>query len=166
MFLQWLLHTKPNLVNEGETSLQCENVPQCWRLVNGAALFFQMLLSFWGLLNNCACKKKITTKTSKFYNRIKCHRVFGIAEYCIMLHSTVFQVSWKYLCTVLGSPWAPIHSCNGRIWSHAVYSGNILVEICEIFMCKVISRMNVLPIILSWIIYSSLGERTAVAQLF
>lgn len=29
VFLQWLLPTKPSLVNEAEMSLQCEKVPKC-----------------------------------------------------------------------------------------------------------------------------------------
>lgn len=146
-------------------SLQCENVPQCWRLVNAAALFLRCCWVFEGSWIT-VCVKKITTKTSKPYNRIKCYWVSGIAEYCIMLHSVVFLYFLEYLCTVLGSAEPPIHSCNGRIWSHTVYPGNILAEIHEIFMCRVISRMNVVLFILSWIIYSFLGERTAMLGYF
>lgn len=41
--------------------------------------------------------------------------ISGVAEHHIMLHSIVFQISWKYLCTVLGSAEPLIHLSNGRI---------------------------------------------------
>lgn len=87
--------------------------------------------------------------------------VSDVAERCIMLHSIVFRISWKYLCTVLGSVEPLTHSCKGGIWSHTVYSGNTLTEIHENFTCvksKVTSRMEVLVLAFSWIMYSSIGE--------
>lgn len=148
--------------------------PKWWKLVNATALLFQMLLGFWGLLNNCAFKKKTNKKHNKkpanpTMGKNVSYRVSGVAEHCIMLHSIVFQISWKYLCTVLGSAEPLIHWCNGRIWSHTIYSGNILAEIYENFTyvkSRVLSRMEVLVLVFSWITYSSLGEWTAVAWCF
>lgn len=144
--------------------------PKWWKLVNAAGLLFQMLLGFWGLLKNCLFKKQskdTTKKPSKPYSgKNVSYRVSGVAEHCVMLHSVVFQISWRYLCTVLGSAEPLIHSCKERIWSHTVSSDNILAEIYENFACvksRVIYRMKVLVLILPWITYCSLGEWTAVA---
>lgn len=148
-------------------------LPNWWKPVNAAALLFQMLLGFWGFLNNCALKKKTTKENhnpkpaNPSVEKAVSSCISGVAECCIMIHSIVFQIPWKYLCTVLG--WAE-PPCPLRQWEdlimYCLFRQYPSWNLWAFHVCRVIiQKWEVFVLLCSWVNYSSLEEWTAVAWL-
>lgn len=146
---------------------KCHSNLRMFPSAESCTLFFQMLLSFWGLLNNCALKKKNHNKDQQ---TLQWNKMLLRPWHCWILHNAPFCCLPDFLeifVHCIGISWAPYPFMQREdLIPYCLFRQYPSRNLWYFHMCKVISRMNVLLFILSWIIYSSLGERTAVAWLF